>query len=91
MRARMEQPKVMSKTDVDAKGTEHIRMKFLVKGSKTEGYVSVHLAKAAGETEFEYLLLSLDVKGHERVYLENASTDSSGRRTSGKLFGIKWW
>ncbi|KAK2858375.1 hypothetical protein FQN49_004794 [Arthroderma sp. PD_2] len=56
----------------DRKGNEHMRMNFHVSGPLNDGVVLVHLVKLAGQHDFEYHLLALDVKGHRRVYLENA-------------------
>jgi mitochondrial import inner membrane translocase subunit TIM21 len=49
------------------------------------------MIKRAGEHEFEYKYLFLDVKGEQRIYLENtdASPKSAGKGT-GKVFGIQW-
>ena len=44
-----------------------------------------------GESEYDYKYLFVDVKGHERIYLENADTASA--RTGKKpfsFFGVKW-
>jgi import inner membrane translocase subunit TIM21 len=49
------------------------------------------MVKRPSQDEFVYRYLTLDVKGHERLYLENADTnpDSPGKNRS-KLFGISW-
>lgn len=48
------------------------------------------MVKRPSQDEFVYRYLTLDVKGHQRLYLENADTnpDSSAKRT--KLFGVSW-
>lgn len=49
------------------------------------------MIKRPVDTEFIYKYLALDVKGHQRIYLENAdaSLDSPAKSKS-KLFGISW-
>ncbi|DAA79039.1 TPA_exp: hypothetical protein A8136_2824 [Trichophyton benhamiae CBS 112371] len=73
--------------DKDSKGNEHMRMNFHVSGPLNDGVVLVHLVKMAGQSDFEYHLLALDVKGHRRVYLENAG---AGKKSGSKIFGIQW-
>jgi import inner membrane translocase subunit TIM21 len=90
-RARMEGPQASSKTATDAMGTEHLRMRFLVRGSKNEGWVSVHMARAKGNSEWEDLLVALDVKGHHRVYVVNDSNEPGKKKLSGNLFGVRLW
>ncbi|KAK3687334.1 TIM21-domain-containing protein [Podospora appendiculata] len=80
----------------DAYGNEHLMIHFNVQGPKARGAVDMHLVKRAGHSEFEYKYFYLDVRGHPRIYLENASTSSSSSSSRGgdqkpvKLFGIKW-
>jgi len=49
------------------------------------------MTKRPSQDEFEYKYLSLDVKGHQRIYLENAdsSTNSLGKGKT-KMFGVQW-
>jgi import inner membrane translocase subunit TIM21 len=49
------------------------------------------MIKRPTEHEFEYKYLFLDVKGHQRIYLENtnAASNSVGKRKT-KLFGVQW-
>jgi import inner membrane translocase subunit TIM21 len=55
------------------------------------GLVNVHLIKRAGHKEFEYKYLAVDVKGHQRIYLENADAKaSSGDSKKFRLFGVNW-
>jgi mitochondrial import inner membrane translocase subunit TIM21 len=89
-RARMTGPVPYVTTSKDPKtGAEEIRMKFLVKGSKDEGWVSLHVQWDKEELEYRYLLLALDVQGHRRVNLEGGK-ESKPASSSGTLFGIKW-
>lgn len=48
------------------------------------------MVKYRGQDDFEYKYLFLDIKGHDRIYLENAET--SGAKSGKKLsfFGVKW-
>lgn len=49
------------------------------------------MVKRPSEHEFDYKYLSLDVKGHQRIYLENtdAVPNSVGKGKT-KLFGVQW-
>jgi mitochondrial import inner membrane translocase subunit TIM21 len=47
------------------------------------------MIKRPSQNEFVYRYLALDVKGHQRIYLENADTDpNSSAKSRTKLFGI---
>jgi import inner membrane translocase subunit TIM21 len=53
----------------------------------------MHLVKRAGQSEHEYKYFFVDVKGHQRIYLENADAARAkeGQSKGGfKLFGVKW-
>lgn len=54
--------------------------------------MNIHLVKYRGRSEFEYKYFYVDIRGHQRIYLENAdtSTDQGAGKTGTKLFGIKW-
>jgi len=75
----------------DQVGTEHLVMHFNVEGPLNTGVVNLHMIKRPSDGEFIYRYLYLDVKGHQRIYLENADAtpDSPGKNKS-KLFGISW-
>ncbi|KAM5446031.1 mitochondrial import inner membrane translocase subunit tim21 [Microsporum audouinii] len=75
----------------DRKGNEHMRMNFHVSGPLNDGVVLVHLVKLAGQHDFEYHLLALDVKGHRRIYLENVDAVKKAAAKAGStIFGIQW-
>ncbi|KAI1324175.1 import inner membrane translocase subunit tim-21, mitochondrial [Xylariaceae sp. FL0255] len=75
----------------DAQGNDHLRLHFYVHGPLNSGVVNVHLVKLAGHAEFQYRYLFVDVKGHQRIYLENSDAKaSSGVSKEFKLFGVKW-
>lgn len=48
------------------------------------------MVKRRGESDYEYKYLFVDVKGHERVYLENAESKPSTGKKQLSLFGVKW-
>ncbi|KAI1434545.1 import inner membrane translocase subunit tim-21, mitochondrial [Xylaria sp. CBS 124048] len=80
---------IASSMEPDAQGNDHLVMHFYVEGPLNNGLVNVHLVKRAGHHEFEYRYLFLDVKGHNRIYLENADAKTpSGSPKKLKLFGI---
>ncbi|KAI1491879.1 import inner membrane translocase subunit tim-21 [Biscogniauxia mediterranea] len=82
---------IASTLTTDAQGNEHLKMHFYVEGPLNNGSVYVHLVRNAGHREFEYKYFFVDVKGHQRIYLENADTKSSnGDPKKFKLFGVSW-
>ncbi len=52
----------------------------------------MHLVKRPGHGEHEYKYFFVDVRGHERIYLENAdaSRAKEGENKGFKMFGVKW-
>lgn len=55
------------------------------------GVARLHMIKHPGSSDFEYKYLFLDVKGHERIYLEKADESSKGKgKTKLSFFGVKW-
>ena len=49
------------------------------------------MVKRPSDSEFIYKYLSLDVKGHQRIYLENADADPDNvAKSKTKLFGVSW-
>ncbi|KHN98067.1 import inner membrane translocase subunit tim-21 [Metarhizium album ARSEF 1941] len=81
---------VASSERVDQQGNEHLLMHFHVDGPKQNGVAQLHMVRRRGEPDYEYKSLFLDVKGHERIYLENVHVPSSGGKKQLSLFGVKW-
>ncbi|KAI9742907.1 MAG: mitochondrial import inner membrane translocase subunit tim21 [Claussenomyces sp. TS43310] len=82
---------IASSIQKDPTGTEHLIMHFNVEGPLDKGVVNLHMSKRPSQSEFEYKYLALDVKGHQRIYLENAdATANSLGRGKTKLFGVQW-
>ncbi|KAI1761110.1 import inner membrane translocase subunit tim-21, mitochondrial [Hypoxylon sp. FL1150] len=82
---------IASTLKTDPRGDQHLMMHFYVEGPLNNGVVSVHLTKRAGHEDFEYKYFFVDVKGHSRIYLENADAQSSNQgRKKVKLFGISF-
>ncbi len=79
-------------TAVDRQGTTHLRMHFNVRGTENEGVVAVHVTQPKGAASPEYELLSLTVKGHETVYLENKAAQSGAKKSAkgARMFGVQW-
>jgi import inner membrane translocase subunit TIM21 len=79
-------------TEVDRNGTTHLRMHFNVEGkdSGVKGVVTVHMTKPKDGDRLEYQLLSLSVKGHETVYLENKAAERGVKGQAAKMFGVQW-
>ncbi len=77
----------------DAQGSDHLLMNFNVEGPLNKGVVNLHLVRRAGQGEYQYRYLYLDVPGHQRIYLENADaavSQKAGQTPKTKLFGINW-
>ncbi|KAH8774811.1 TIM21-domain-containing protein [Hyaloscypha finlandica] len=75
----------------DQYGTEHLIMHFNVEGPLDKGVVNMHMMKKPSDSEFLYKYLALDVRGHQRIYLENAdATPDSTAKNKTKLFGVSW-
>ncbi|KAI5922603.1 import inner membrane translocase subunit tim-21 [Camillea tinctor] len=82
---------ISSTLKTDAQGNEHLVMHFYVEGPLNNGSVYVHLIRSAGHSDFEYKYFFVDVKGHQRIYLENVDTKgSSASHKNFKLFGVSW-
>ncbi|KAH7035493.1 import inner membrane translocase subunit tim-21 [Microdochium trichocladiopsis] len=74
----------------DPQGNQHLQMHFYVHGPLNSGTVSVHLIKRVGSDEFKYKYFFVDVKGHSRIYLENADAKTDSGDGKFKLFGVNW-
>ncbi|KAM0524589.1 hypothetical protein ACHAPE_000687 [Trichoderma viride] len=82
---------ITSTERTDGQGNHLLMMHFYVEGPKGNGVVQCHMVIPRGESEYDYKYLFVDVKGHERIYLENA--DTAKARTGKKpvsFFGVKW-
>jgi import inner membrane translocase subunit TIM21 len=80
-----------SRVEKDGVGVEHLHMHFNVEGPMARGVAQLHMVKRPGQSEWDYLLLAVDVPGHQRIYLENADGVLQSGKGSGKMFGLKWW
>jgi import inner membrane translocase subunit TIM21 len=64
-------------------------MHFYVDGPKNNGIARLHMVKYHGHSDFVYKYLFVDVRGHERIYLEHEDTSAkNGKKLS--FFGVKW-
>ena len=62
-----------------------------MEGPLAKGVVNMHMTKKPSESEFVYKYLALDVKGHQRIYLENAdASPESSAKSRTKFFGVSW-
>ncbi|KAF2705662.1 TIM21-domain-containing protein [Pleomassaria siparia CBS 279.74] len=75
--------------ETDKWGTEHMRFRFFVEGDLGMGTAHVHLVRRPGDIEYVYEELSVDVKGHRRIYLE--SKEEKKGKVAPKIFGARWW
>ncbi|EJP65726.1 Mitochondrial import inner membrane translocase subunit TIM21 [Beauveria bassiana] len=76
---------------VDKQGVHHLLLHFHVEGPRNHGVAQVHMVKLPGHSDYEYKYLFVDVKGHERIYLENSEANRSATGKKGfTLFGAKW-
>ncbi|KAI0483154.1 import inner membrane translocase subunit tim-21, mitochondrial [Xylariaceae sp. FL0804] len=82
---------IASTLKTDTQGNEHMMIHFYVEGPLNNGVVNVNLIRRAGQPDFEYRYFFVDVKGHPRIYLENADGKaSSGGSKKFRMFGVNW-
>ncbi|KAF3767634.1 TIM21-domain-containing protein [Cryphonectria parasitica EP155] len=83
---------ISSTERTDQQGNHHLIMQFYVEGPLNRGSVHIHLIKHVGHGEYEYKYFYVDIRGQQRIYLENdsASSQQGGGGKGTKLFGIKW-
>jgi len=75
----------------DGSGTEHLIMHFNVEGPLNKGVVNLHMTKHPPQSEYEYKYLALDVRGHQRLYIENSdATSGASGKSKTRLFGVQW-
>jgi hypothetical protein len=79
----------MRETQDPKTGVRTVKLRFMVRGDKAEGWVSARLVKASEDAGYVFELLALDVEGQPRVYLEGKSPKLRGN-SDGRIFGIKW-
>ena len=96
-----------STTTTDAKGDDHFYMNFYVRtsvspalgsanncqveGPLNRGRVYLHMIRLKGHSDYEYKYLYVDVRGHQRIYLENADTNPKNpNKSKMKFLGINW-
>ncbi|KAF3806541.1 Mitochondrial import inner membrane translocase subunit TIM21 [Colletotrichum gloeosporioides] len=79
-----------STISTDSRGHEHLVMHFYVEGPLNRGTVYLHMIRTPSSGEFEYKYLYLDVKGHHRIYLENADTGTGSGKKGFRFLGISW-
>lgn len=61
-----------------------------VDGPLNNGTAQMHMVKPRGHHDYEYKYLYVEVKGHERIYLENADVSGGSGKKQLSLFGVKW-
>ncbi|TDZ22707.1 Mitochondrial import inner membrane translocase subunit TIM21 [Colletotrichum orbiculare MAFF 240422] len=82
---------IASTVNTDSRGHDHLLMHFHVEGPLNKGVVYLHMVKTPSSGEFEYKYLYVDIRGQQRIYLENADTAGSGSGKKGfKFLGISW-
>ncbi|KAI9876979.1 MAG: mitochondrial import inner membrane translocase subunit tim21 [Pleopsidium flavum] len=82
---------IASTVQQDRGGADHLIMHFNVEGPLNTGVVNLHMIKQPNHSDFEYKYLALDVKGHPRIYLENANAAQERLKKKGTtIFGIRW-
>ncbi|KAK3187397.1 mitochondrial import inner membrane translocase subunit tim21 [Lecanicillium sp. MT-2017a] len=74
----------------DQQGNQHLLMHFHVDGPLNNGTAQMHMVKPRGHHDYEYKYLYVEVKGHERIYLENADVSGGSGKKQLSLFGVKW-
>ncbi|KAK4660871.1 mitochondrial import inner membrane translocase subunit tim21 [Podospora pseudocomata] len=87
---------IASSEVTDRNGVQHMYINFNLKGPKGTGTAFVHLFKPVGGKQWEYRYFYVDVKGQQRIYLENAEAAAAvaakeRSKTDGiKFLGIRW-
>ncbi|KAG5926263.1 mitochondrial import inner membrane translocase subunit tim21 [Claviceps africana] len=81
---------VASTERTDQQGNQHLVMHFHVDGPLRDGIAQLHMVKQRGQSDYEYKYLFVDVKGHERIYLENAASSGNPVKRQLSFFGVKW-
>ncbi|KAH7328251.1 TIM21-domain-containing protein [Stachybotrys elegans] len=82
---------VSSSETVDGQGNSHLLMHFHVDSKSARGVARIHMIKRRDESHYEYKYFYVDIKGHDRIVLENADASGSGSgRKQLNLFGVKW-
>ncbi|KAG5994965.1 mitochondrial import inner membrane translocase subunit tim21 [Claviceps lovelessii] len=81
---------VASTERTDQHGNQHLVMHFHVDGPLRDGIAQLHMVRRRDQSDYEYKYLFLDVKGHERIYLENAASSGNPVKRQLSLFGVKW-
>ncbi len=61
-----------------------------VDGPLQNGIAQMHMVKRRGESDYEYKYLFIDIKGHDRIYLENAEDKTTSGKKQLSFFGVKW-
>lgn len=65
-----------------------MRMHFHVSGAAGTGITRVHTMRKANASDWETQSISLDIPGHDRVWIENAERERL-EKTQGKFLGMK--
>ncbi|KAI1482604.1 mitochondrial import inner membrane translocase subunit TIM21 [Daldinia eschscholtzii] len=82
---------IASTHKTDTRGDEHLVIHFHVEGPLNSGVAYLHLTKYANHDDFEYKYFWVDIKGHPRIYLENADAKPAGEGARNfKMFGVNW-
>ncbi|PHH65276.1 hypothetical protein CDD81_2688 [Ophiocordyceps australis] len=81
---------VASSEKTDSLGNDHLIMHFHVDGPLRNGIAQLHMVRSRGKSDYEYKYLFVDIKGHERIYLERADSKVTSNKEPLTLFGVKW-
>lgn len=67
-------------------------MHFNVEGKESgvRGVVNVYMTRPKDADRLEYQILSLSVKGHETIFLENKAAEKGLKGQAAKMFGVQW-
>ncbi|PHH72640.1 hypothetical protein CDD82_5867 [Ophiocordyceps australis] len=79
-----------SSEQTDSFGNDHLIMHFHVDGPLRNGIAQLHMVRGRGKSDYEYKYLFVDIKGHERIYIERADSKATSKKEPLTLFGVKW-
>lgn len=73
----------------DGAGKDHLMMHFYVEGPRASGTVRIHMVRPEVNAAYVYKTFTLDVPGHQTIYLRN-ETIPNEKKSGFKFLGIQW-
>lgn len=80
---------IAATTRQDGSGRDHLLIHFNVEGRKGKGVCRIHLVRPNVESRYEYKTLTLEVPGHQTVFLRN-SDPVKDKKKGMNFLGVQW-